>query len=652
MVRYERKETKGKAYKYILTGVAVRRGETIDKQIKIRVPTKEKAQYFRSNESTKRFINNVIQANKPREKAGKKIEFSVILRYFNKNIENKDGTKGAKIDMRTSATDKPFDFDQLIELNVQGYDDSTNEYFGWNPATRDTKALHGSLYINYRYENIVGYKSEDNNCLRHALVERFGWNESKIQLYQTIVPDGEGAKVESLPDIEYYLKININVPGYHTSLMQNPVQDTVSLTLFDNHYELEEGEAKCFDSGLTHGLPEFARCPIILHKINDDETWTIGRQTDDGFKMKTINDKHEIGKLRDLHRYKKIWLCLQEPSEQLWREYNAFEQYCRNEFKSSFTRYNSIADFAVELWRTYLKKPVKGVSVHDDNMIDCIMRTGSGLVDFVPGTYENVKCYDYISFYPSLLMGNVPATKPYWGEPSNTYQKPCNDEQKEKYGLDFFVEMQQGWFHVEITEAELAKETPRRFVKSRTGYYYSDEIQMMQNKRYKFKLTERRAIIFGDCERLQLFREYYTKLFEYKKETNNIICKQAINQLLGKLASKNFSRRRITERVEINHHHDVVDADRAIYYTKNYKESKYKYIPWIQAIVLARGRMAINALIDEVGRENVVCVMTDAVFVKSGTKEPTNIGTELGQLKLEHEGTLQVNNNKTKVWVE
>ena len=470
-------------YRHKDVSEAIRQGEKVSKQVKIWTdPTKT----MKTVEKAEKFINQVIKEQRPPARAGMKIEAQVVLRYYNAEIDNGEGReKGAKIDMKNQFTRKPFEFDQLAELNVQGHDDSFNDYsFGWS-IMRDTMKLHRSFYILYRYVAGEGGKSEDNNCLRDELAERFGWTEEEIDKYKTIVKDGHCARVSKLGDIEYYMKVNINVADYFKSPMLQPLYKTINLTLYNQHYESTEPKPRVIE---REDLKHFANRRIVLYNASDKKVKTI-QKTKEGFLIEETDDKKEIDELQRRQIKHVIWLCNvhREPTEELWNQFNVFEQYCRNEFKTSFTQYESLPHFAVALWKSTLPAiSLTSPTVYDDFMLDDIMHSGGALVDFVEGEYENATAYDYVSFYPSLNLGNVPRMMPYYGEPSYKYMKPCNDEEKEKYGLDFFVQMKQGWFDVIIEDKELKKETPRRFMKSHSGYYYSDEIQMMQNKRYKF----------------------------------------------------------------------------------------------------------------------------------------------------------------------
>ena len=148
-----------------------------------------------------------------------------------------------------------------------------------------------------------------------------------------------------------------------------------------------------------------------------------------------------------------------------------------------------------------------------------------------------------------------------------------------------------------------------------------------------------------------MFKEFYEKLFEFKKATGNVACKMAINTLLGMLASKNYIKVKAEPITKIRMNREVVDGTDKKYITKNYKMSKYKYAPWFWAITVARGRTKINNLIDEIGREHVVCVMTDGIVVKANSPTPGHIGENMGELKLERTGTALITKNK-KEWIE
>ena len=205
---------------------------------------------------------------------------------------------------------------------------------------------------------------------------------------------------------------------------------TINLTLYNQHYELTEPKPRVIE---REDLKHFANRRIVLYNASDKKVKTI-QKTKEGFLIEETDDKKEIDELQRRQIKHVIWLCNvhREPTEELWNQFNVFEQYCRNEFKTSFTQYESLPHFAVALWKSTLPAiSLTSPTVYDDFMLDDIMHSGGALVDFVEGEYENATAYDYVSFYPSLNLGNVPRMMPYYGEPSYKYMKPCNDEEKE-----------------------------------------------------------------------------------------------------------------------------------------------------------------------------------------------------------------------------
>lgn len=622
---------------------AIRHGVVVAKQCKVLVKREKKEKYFDSMKHLERFVNRRVIDNEPRERRNKRIEWSITMRYV---LE-----RGVELNMNTPFSNEKFKLMQLNAIRIQGTD-SESDYFNWSPM-RDTMALHRSFYISYRYvSNRVG---GEGDCLIDCIKSTIALSDEEIARYREIVPENVMADVSDFGLIELKLNMNLVAPGVYESKMCSPIERTVYITAFENHAEViskTRGE-------LTPEPPvDFENRRIVLMYYPRQDTSetlrVVGQMTKEGFMKETIDDD-DYEKYRWWHRSKRIWLIdvNQEPTEELWKQYDDFERFLRSKFNTSFTRYESLANFAVALFRSTLTRTLETTSQRDDLLLDCIMHSGGALVDFKPGNYANVKYFDYNSFYPSLLLGNVPIVCPVWGDFSCNYMKECSQEEKDKYGLDRFMQLPlQGWYHVIIDDCEFERETPRRFMKSKSGYYYSDEIKEMQKHRYNFKLGANRAIVFDKAtERAPVFKTFYELLYTYKMESNNKVCKMVMNSLLGKLASKTYKSRRVFDRpIKLKDNEQIEGAKERVFITKDYDVSKYAYMPWIQAVVYARARMRLNELIDNVGRQNVVCVATDGIICE-GTCTVER-GDNIGEIKLDKYGDVQIEPNGRKKWTK
>ena len=608
----------------------VRMGQQVSKQIKVSVRANRRLKYFGSNGGFEKFLNEVIRANKPVKRRGKRILWQTTLQYkVGERVMNvSDEFKKERFSLAT-----------LNSLHVRGtnYDDET---FDW--GYRNAVNLENKIYVSYKYvdKNGLGIEDNETDCLLDCIQGVVLLDDEQMKKFREIIPEGCSVPVDSLSLIEEELSINMNVVGYYESKML--WGRTVNMTLFNNHYEL----ASVVGRSITVCSKDGKQRPIVLRC-----GFNMGRMTKEGFIMKGCSEV-ELATLKRLHMVKKILLVEveEEPDEVLWRGYNDFDRYVYKKYGMTITNYNSLAEFAVGLWSSFLKRDLYSARAMDDVLLDCLAHSGSALVDIKDCSGECVM-YDYNSYYPSLLLNDVQVKCPEWGEPSESYKKKLDEEEKKKYGCEYFLQLKVGWFHVEIAEEELYKEFPRRFAKSKFGYYYYKEVKEMDRLGYKYKLTSQRAILMSG-DRAVLFREFYKDMFEYKLSTGNVVCKKVMNSLLGKLASKTYKVRRLVEGKDLvlKKDEDVVASGANNFVTKSYKVSKYRYMPWIQAKVFAEARVKMNETIDKLGRSKVFAVQTDSIVVLKGGEVPTNVSSAMGDLKV-CGGLLNIVDGK-KIWIK
>jgi hypothetical protein len=624
-------------YKIVEKPAAVRRGVAVAKQVKVLVQKGRKERHMRDVQTFEDFLDDRVEEAKPRNRPGKRLQYMVTVRYkvddFVVNM-NTDWLSMADAVEMSDFTER--------QITLDGYN---HEQF--NFGNRSPKALDRAIFVSYRYIDDAGGKDDDDgenppsmDCLLDCISKIAKVDSAK---FHEISPVGQMTPVDRLFELEGLLEINIDVPNVYMSERDYDV--TVPVLLFDNHFSLMVRSD--FDRKLIcNDTKTFENCPIV---ILEDGIST--RMTKEGLSTKKVDEiegNWSEKQLREMHRFKKIWIpfCSNQlgskSAEDKWYLFDEFERFVRTQFDTSFTRYNTLADFAVALWLSTMEsgREISCANLIDDNMLDLIMTAGSALVHNPERgvMYNDCTVYDFNSFYPSLMMSGIPLDPPRYGGKSSAYTRRCTEEEREKYGLEFFCNLYpQGWYHVDISDEELFKEQPKRFAKSKSGYYSRDEIMEMSKHRYKFKLTERRAIIWPmKTKREAPFNKFINTLFDFKKRTGNKVAKLTMNCLLGKLASKNYQLMtpKNSKPVQLKRFEQVEQGVRNGFMVKSAKQSKYKYLPWIQALVYSRARMRLNKLIDEVGRENVIAVHTDGITVKGAHKRP-ELGDGLGELKIE-----------------
>lgn len=625
-------------YKIVEKPAAVRRGVAVSKQVKVLVQKGRKERHMKDVETFEDFLDDRVEEAKPRNKRGKRLQYMVTVRYKVDDFMVNMNTDWLSMDDAVEMSD----FTER-QITLDGYN---HEQF--NFGNRSTKALDRAIFISYRYVDDGGAKDEEEDgdnppskdCLLNCITKITKVDSAK---FHEISPIGQMTMVDRLPDMEDLLKINIDVPGVYMSGMK--YETTVSTLLFDNHFSLIVRSE--FDRKLIcDDTKTFENCPIV---ILEDGVST--RMTKDGLSTKKVDEiegNWSEKQIREMHRFKKLWIpfCSNQlgnkSAKDKWYLFDEFERFVRTTFDTSFTRYNTLADFAVALWLSTMEsgREISRANLIDDNMIDLVMNAGSALVHNPERDVQYTDCtvYDFNSFYPSLMLSGIPLEPPVYGGKSSAYTRQCSEEEKEKYGLDFFCNMPlQGWYHIEIEDSELFKEQPKRFAKSKSGYYSREEIMEMSKHRYKFKVTDRRAIVWrAKTKREAPFNKFINTLYGFKQKTGNKVAKLTMNCLLGKLASKNYQLMtpKNSQPVQLKRFEQVEQGVRNGFMIKSAQQSKYKYLPWIQALVYSRARMRLNKLIDEVGRENVIAVHTDGITVQGAHKRP-DLGDGLGELKRE-----------------
>jgi hypothetical protein len=603
------------------------RNELQSKQVSVLFRNKATQKRLVSDaDAFEKFVNEQIVANKPERKRGKRIQWKV-------DVSHRDYYKGqqAKFDMHYDTKDfrsmnREFSLDELTLSNhYHNGSEAPEDVFQLNIGD-DVNKLHRKFRIIYRYVDKEGGFSRNNECFLNCLKEKLG-DYIDESLYRQIVPKGKMTQIKVLPAIEDALKINICVPSYYKSEMKH--DKTVHMTLFDNHYELV---VNIRNQIKVKPLREFENRRIVLHKGLE-----VLELTKDGFSKRECT-LEQYKSYRRRNKIKNIWLAQEDNlTEEMWHHYNEFEQILRRRFNTSFTQYGSLAEFAYYFWLKIEEPELLSLStLEDEQIFEEIRNSSSSIVYMQPKLDKTgfVK-YDSNSEYPSQLNNSqIPLTPPRYGLPSCEYTEPCFDP---SYGLEFFLRFkEQGWYHVEITDEERKKESPPRFTNSKSGYYWCEEIIKMQHLRYKFKLTEKRAIIFPSYTvRGSIFMKWNKVMYALKQETKNPVVKRVYNCLLGFLAKKNQVALSAFSNADLilRDGEEVVDAKAKQISVKKYTKPTYKFAPWVQWWVYAKTRMKMNALMDEVGRGYVVEVLTDCVVVKPGHAEPANQGQGLGQWK-------------------
>lgn len=582
------------------------------------------------------FVNEQLDENTIPRKAGFKIQYKV-------DITNRDGDRVSHFD-----TVEFRDMDMAVEMEdfkLSNYQheasDAPDELFDM-VIGNDVKKIHRKFVMIYRYKSTRAGQDVDNECFYNCLKVKYDVDKD---IFNSVVSYGKMTRVNQIPELEELFKVNVNVINHYTSQMK--YDRTVQMTLFNQHYELVSEESKPFE---IHPLKALKWRRIVLYN-----KLKVVQMTKAGLLTSDVSMK-EMMKLKELNKFKVICLLREDSlTDETWEEYNDMDRWLRKWTKknltieTSFTQFNSIAEFSVALWSYVCDVDgLQCATLKDEVVLDELKNSSSAMIQKVSEYAGPVLKLDFNSFYPSLMMDSqIPLAPPCFHKPSNEYMKKCTDAEREKYGLEFFFQpKEQGWYNVEITNEELNKETPRRFPKSKSGYYTREEVKDMQKHRYKFKLTSKRAILFDkEVKRKTLFKEFFQTLYALKIETGNKICKRLMNCLLGKLATKNYRRAFAYNKdkdVLVKENEELVNAKHRQYILKNYQESKYMYAPWIQNLVYGRARHRLNELIDEVGRENVLAVKTDCVVVKNkgkgfitGLLSKFELSNRLGDLKID-----------------
>jgi len=329
-----------------------------------------------------------------------------------------------------------------------------------------------------------------------------------------------------------------------------------------------------------------------------------------------------------------------------WKNYQDFKSewspYLKNDCIGLYEVLKKFEERNLKLFGTNLKKSLTiaqhSMNVFKSKFLKNKIPCYEGLEDDIRMSYfggrteifkmrgENLNYYDVNSLYPSVMFKNSFPV----GTPTETNYFNKND-----LGIAFCdIEMQD---YLEYPLLPYRNEAKKLIfpLGSWKGWYTTPEIRKARELGYN--ITILKGYVF---EKQNLFKDYISKLYEIKKNSDSgsvdyLTSKLLMNSLYGK-----FGQRREKQQYYINPVDKIGLEPLDIFedipvYTKKVESQATHILPAISSFVTSYARLELYKLFEEVQRKgkSVFYCDTDSVV----TNALLHTGKELGELKLEKE---------------
>ena len=316
-----------------------------------------------------------------------------------------------------------------------------------------------------------------------------------------------------------------------------------------------------------------------------------------------------------------------------------------NMFKLDETKFCTLPSLAFGVYRSkYLEKneiPLIKGKIYNDIRESYL----GGLVDVYKPSAKNVNAYDVNSLYPyAMLTCPMPVGQPIYfeGDPHNFSDDP--------FGFFYVSVTSPKDLNIPILPTRVKDKKGMRTIcplGSWKGWYFSEEIKNAMKYGYKFKIHK--GYLF---KKQIIFKEYVNTLYEKKKTSKGTpwygISKMLLNSLYGRfgMTLDHTEYKIITEEETINFINspqiddiDLIDFKNGklmISYQKNEdldQEQEINASVPVAAAVTSWSRIIMSKyLIDY--KDQICYIDTDGIKM-TGELDPSLVGNEIGQMKLE-----------------
>ena len=600
-------------------------------------------------------------------KSKTKLTPNQVVARINKerDIMKKAGVRNVDlyVDVLTNAGNtvysRPFGLSDKIDLNDKTMFNSGEEDANWE-HTNDfaifvwkRKTMDGAKML-LAPSKKGGCDGNWNDCLFRCIERAFGEEfllasgintPPKFKKFLKLKVD-EPVSIDLIPKVEKKLSCNINVSGDYTHTSKQKHLKQMNLQLKNGHYSYFTKENKKED--ILKGLSFKLQKPIVIENTNKDEFYAFDGEKKYKTTWKEMNDikKNFMTSEYFIYRCEKD-KTLEKTYDDLVNDRELLKEATHGRidlFKSRgniknavlFLLYNDIAhihDFEeiTEFEEIWLTNATKG-----------------GLI-FATKTKEFQKgyCYDVNSAYPSnLLKINIPTKQPEF----------ITIEEDEPKRITY------GIYRCEITPTN-DENINRLFKFNDTNFYTHYDLEFAKSQNLKIKMIHddqpnymsyTKKYIAGET----LFGKTVRYLYQLKKDKVPR-AKQLLSQLWGSCCRT--SQNTITDKApeDIPEDCDVIGMSR-IYDKEGNENILYRLIKKghmmryrlgrLKPFLLAYSRLKLARDILP-NNENVYRVHTDSILT-TVMLDNLEIGTELGQYKIEKHSWFKVINSNQVEWLK
>ena len=465
-----------------------------------------------------------------------------------------------------------------------------------------------------------------NDCLLYALDKAVTHKPYKHGYIKRELNIGRRDPIprSRIPELEDIYRIRINVVGERPSTAE--YKRHITVVLANGHcFPTSEAEEDGYITPLLK-MPKWRK--LVVAKRQSSGKWRTKSEeleklvpyTDICFKLPNVKGVC-------------LWKCGSQSIDKTFERLTAVNEFLAKQSPMlSLTSCDAEHDWLINHWRTFLTQKIRKCNIEEEKFLRTSMR--GGFVYCKPkGIYKHVFEMDVKSHYPTVMLN--PTRK--WATGAGTIvwdATPFKAVQKLHETEPTFstrAKIQYGIYsaHVEV-ENSVCQEAG--VAPHRDDRYTHIDIKRLLQQGVPFTFLDDAPHMLWSDDQLAtgVFTNFVKwwlnarKNAETKEEEQ--IAKSLINNFTGVLAKRE---RRWTKVMPDEKH--IIDDDTIIvdelpeiydgeitcvrYEDRKADELSYSYCPFLYIFITAFGREALNKMIDECGRENLIQAQTDGAII-------------------------------------
>lgn len=471
-----------------------------------------------------------------------------------------------------------------------------------------------------------------NNCLYYCLKD-FGVNlgmfDKPYKLKKAIyVERDQPIHIKKIPFIEKKLRINIVVTGDFIYNSPRTYPRTIYLKLRNGHYSIVDGnkQAKKLISSVSHKEEKHI---VVYKRINDEYVGYDGE-------TKTYDFQTILDSIKDSNSK---YAFVESSSDDLTSFYNKFMTDAEHLKSITKGKVNVLINGNIK--KTALKLFYDYIKLFDFEELEAIEEEWiqnaflGGIIYCKTGEFENVKCYDINSMYPSILQSDkflIPTKK-------GTFNVVTNETFKSEPFIRY------GIYRCKVT----GDINHKLFKVNKLNYYTSYDLQTARQLGYEIDLIEDGQPNFLQyLKRMpskSIFGDYVQQLYKLKQEhPENKMIKQLLNVIWGALCQKNTFKCSINnEDISSSQIQEVWMHNDRIFFTCRKEKSVFKHCyARLAPFLTSYGRKSISEQMQPIEKD-IIRVHTDGFICHSDVSIETS--NDIGTFKLEYEADKVVVHN-------